>query len=261
MTLRNHSLILLTAMLIAVGSLNPLAAADKFTLEQVVAKHLETVLGQKNLQALTTPRLISGISAMKILDGGTGLVKGNAEFRSTPESLVLQLKFESQGYPQDGFRMRADGTVLPIEVSPGTSGFLAGFMDGYRHVARSGLFGSVLSAGWTFARPESARGKMSYKGVKKVDGRKLHLIEVEFEAGMKSDVYFDEESFIHVRTVHRIPPDRGNAYLTEEFEDFVQVSGLVFPKLWRMTVEWRGNRRILYEVGLQNLQSNPGDGN
>lgn len=235
----------------------PLYGAEKLSVEELIQKHLANVLGEEGIETLAAPRSITGISAMKILDGGTGLVKGSAEFRVAPDAVALFLKFESQGYPQDGFRLRPDGTVLPIEVSPGSSGFLAGFIDGYRHVARSGLFGSVLSAAWPFTKSQSQWGKLSYKGVKKVDQARLHLVEWEFEAGMKSDLYFEQETFRHVRTVHRIPPDRGNAFLTEEFENFQRVGGVELPALWRMTVEWRGNRRILYEIGLRDIQSPP----
>ncbi|GAB4108321.1 MAG: hypothetical protein Kow001_04930 [Acidobacteriota bacterium] len=232
-------------------------AAEKLTPEAIFKQHLAAVLGDSSVATLQAARLITGISAMKILDGGTGLVKGSAEFRTDGTSALLQLKFESQGYPQDGFRLREDGTVLPIEVSPGSAGFLAGFIDSYRYIVRSGLFGSVLSAAWPPAHENMGLTKMAYKGEKKVEKDKLHLIECEFEAGMKSDLYFEPGTFRHVRSVHRIPPDRGNAFLTEEFLGFQRVAGIEMPSLWRLTVEWRGNRRILYEIGLQNLQSPP----
>ncbi len=232
-------------------------AAEKLTPEDIFQRHRAAVLGDSSVETLRAARLITGISAMKILDGGTGLVKGSAEFRTDASSTVLYLKFESQGYPQDGFRFREDGTVLPIEVSPGSPGFLAGFIDGYRHIVRSGLFGSVLSATWPPAQEATGLAKVVYKGEKKVEKAKLHLVECEFEAGMKSDLYFEPATFRHVRTVHRIPPDRGNAFLTEEFLGFQRVGGVELPSLWRLTVEWRGNRRILYEIGLQNIQSPP----
>lgn len=248
---------LLTVLLLVVTLAAPAWAKEKLTVEQVVQKHLENLLQGASPEGLMAPRLIAGISAMKVLDGGTGLVKGKVRFRSAPDAMLLLLEFDSQGYPKDGIRLRPDGDVLPIEVSPGSSGFLAGFLDNYRHIVRSGLLGSVLSAAWPFLREDPGLPNLEYKGEKKVDGKKMHLLECEFEGGIRSDLYFDTKTFRHLRTVHRIPPDRGNAYLTEEFDSFQRVAGIDLPALWRLTVEWRGNRRILYEIGLQNIQSPP----
>lgn len=247
---------LIGIIVLAVSVLQTSAAEKELTLDQVRQQHLKNFLGDVPPEGMMAPRLLSGISAMKILDGGTGLVKGTMKFRTAPDAALLLLQFDSQGYPRDGFRLKEDGTVLPIEVSPGSAGFLAGFIDSYRFVVRSGLFGSVLSTSWPFLKSDPGI-QMQFKGEKKVDKQKLLHVECGFEAGMKSDVYFDPKTFRHVRTVHRIPPDRGNAYLTEEFENFQKVGPVELPVLWRLTVEWRGNRRILYEIGVQNIQSPP----
>ncbi len=116
-----------------------------------------------------------------------------------------------------------------------------------------GLLGGVLTTGWCFLRLEQLQPKLNYRGLKKIDGRQLH--ELSYTArkgndGMRVDLYFDPETFRHVRTTYhyeigarlqasRDPDESARRQdsvfdLTESFDDFRQVNGLTLPHKYKM---------------------------
>src|SRR4029079_3899018 len=89
------------------------------------------------------------------------------------------------------------------------------------------------------------------KGTRKIDGKTLHMVGYKPQKGspdLKVTLYFDPETFRHIRTEYefqigarmgvgpnqstKIPESRYS--LTEEFEDFRAVDGLMEPYKYKI---------------------------
>jgi hypothetical protein len=227
-------------------------ASDKLEVGEVVTSHLKN-LNEGPEIALTHNRVITGQAAMKILDGGTGFLVGKATFHTNADQVKLLFEFDSGGYPKDGFTCTGRDRIVPEQIQGGANGFLADFIDQYRQIARSGLFGGVLSSAWSLTDFEKAGFSCTSDGVRKIEGQDLHAIKCDISSVITSTLYFEPETFRHVRTLHRIPPSNGDALLTEQFREFRRVNGLEVPTLWDIFMEYRGGKRVQWQIGLQGM--------
>ena len=246
-------LVIAVAAICVAGS--PAWAADEVELSKLVEEHRDNFAPDPVLKMLES-RTIEGLGAMKILDGGTGLVQGTAKVYSDASEFVLQFEFKSTSYPRDGVTVKGE-EVIPEQISAGDYGYLADFLYNNRTLARSDLIGSVLSAEWPFLKEELPEG-FEYEGIEKIDGKELHEIKFEVSPYINSFLYFDPETFRHVRSVHRVAPANGDVVLTEEFMDFQRVENMELPTLWAMVLEYRptGKRTVRWELGLRRVAHN-----
>lgn len=115
----------------------------------------------------------------------------------------------------------------------------------------------ALSTAWTFLHWDGKDAKLKYTGVKSVDGKDAHTLDYQPKRGsgtMKITMYFDAETFRHIRTVYKVTVPRGigatpdqspllreQRYTIEEiFEGFQQVDGLVLPTRWTVQYTYDG---------------------
>jgi hypothetical protein len=129
---------------------------------------------------------------------------------------------------------------------------------------REGLLAGTLSAAWPLLDMSSRKAVLKYDGMKKIEGRQVYVVRYEpkNDSGLKTRLYFDAETFRHVRTEyeHRIIQQMATApgvtqkqgdsitKLVEEFSDFKPVDGLSLPHSYKLqlSVEMLG-RRILQD--------------
>ena len=127
---------------------------------------------------------------------------------------------------------------------------------------KEGLIGGVLSTAWPLLRMEQLQPKLEYRGLKKIDGRQLHELGYRPRKGstdLKTFLYFDAETFRHVRTRYQFeiaatiatreaPNSNPESYftLTEEFDDFRTLEGLTLPHKYRLqhSTEGRGGSTL-----------------
>ncbi len=158
----------------------------------------------------------------------------------TGENLAFDGKHAATGFLPQGGRSQLS-TLLSIRDAP----------------LKEGLLGGVLSTAWPLLRIEEQNPKLEYRGLKKIDGREMHELSYRPRKGdsdLKIALYFDAATFQHIRTRYSLkiearigtresPNQNPESYysLTEDFDDFRTVDGLMLPHKYRLQVSVQGN--------------------
>jgi len=105
---------------------------------------------------------------------------------------------------------------------------------------------------------------LKYEGMKKVEGQQLYVVRYEpkNDSGSKTKLYFDAETFRHVRTEYEqrqvqqmmtqpgVTQQQGDSItkLIEEFSDFKPETGLTLPHTYKLQLSIETlNRRVLQD--------------
>ena len=285
---------LATLTLAAVALLPPGSAlADSTTPptgpDDLVAHHLDSV-GDAKTRAAAKTRVAQGTAQFKILVGGAGTLDGKSALVSEGGKFHFMMKFPNNDYKGEQFIY--DGNK--IEVSGSTAqqrrSSLGGFVYVQEAVMREGLWGGVLSTAWPLTDLDKRKAKISFDGMKKVDGQDLY--EVRYHPKKNTDLeirlYFDPATYHHVLTVYSLtmqpsvmhvegsetmstpetaggPPLSANSEtltarqqqtryrLEERFDDFKSADGLTLPTRYTIhfTQELQSGRTTVSEWVIQ----------
>src|SRR5437868_2215795 len=225
-------------------------AAESMSPEELVSKHLNAI-GSKEALSNAKSRAVTGQVEYRILSGGRGgFLDGSSTLLTEGHKLLLYIKLPNNEYR--GERFIFDGEK--IEIRPATArqqrSLLGEFLHTQDVIIREGLLGGVLSTAWPLLELDERKPKLSYDGMKTVDGQKL--LELRYQPRKNTDLnihlYFDPDSFRHVRTVYTLTvhpsfvagargaSETGNARQTEsqsrldeKFSDFKTAEGLTLP--------------------------------
>lgn len=257
---------LLTALLLLVPTASTSSKVfldeDDLTSAQVVAKHLDSI-GSAEARAAVKSRVILGTALATARIGGSGQAEGQAVLASQGEKSLVGMAFTVPNYPHE--KMGFDGKKLTVaELTPGTRSELGRFFMAHEMPFREGLLGGTLSTAWPLLDMTSRKASLKYEGTKKLQGQKMYVLryETKNDSGLKTRLYFDAETFRHVRTEYEfriiqqmserpgVTQKQGDSItkLVEEFSDFKTVSGLTLPHSYKLqlSVETLG-RRILQD--------------
>ncbi len=255
-------LLLLMAMASLTSGARVLSDEDDLTAEQVIARHLDSI-GSAEARASINSRVILGGAVAAARIGGSGQAEGQAVLASRGNKSLIGMAFSVPNYPHE--KMGYDGKKLTVaELTPGTRSELGKFFMAHEMPFREGLLAGTLSTAWPLLNMTLRRAVLKYEGTKKLHGHKMYVLRYETrnDSGLKTKVYFDAETFRHVRTEyeHRIiqqmadQPGRtqkqGDSItkLVEEFSEFKTVDALTLPHSYKLqlSVETLG-RRILQD--------------
>lgn len=242
-----QKLILFSGLLLAVTTNCLAQETKKLTAEEVIASHLESI-GKPEARSAFKSVVAQGAVTGTIRVGGSGTSKGGAVMASQGPMSLIGFIFGQQ--EQANEKMAFNGRKLTLgELRPGERTRFAGFLLTHDIVFREGLIGGTLSTAWPFLNTEG-HGKVQYLGTKKVGDRKAHVLSYEPRNGGNLDIkiYFDAETFQHVRTEYQQEFDaptvttpklaaiqRGTRLkMTEEFSDFRSESNLVLPHTYKI---------------------------
>ena len=256
------SLLLLIATYPIAADSMALAAEDDLTAAQVIARHLDSI-GSAEARASITSRVILGKALAAARIGGSGQAEGQVVLASRGKNSLVGMAFTVPNYPHE--RMGFDGKKLTVaELTPGTRSELGKFFMAHEMPFREGLLAGTLSTAWPLLDMTSRKASLKYEGTKKLQGQKMYVLryETKNDSGLKTRLYFDAETFRHVRTEyeHRIIQQMATApgvtqqqgdsiiKLVEEFSDFKAVDGLTLPHSYKLqlSLEMLG-RRILQD--------------
>jgi hypothetical protein len=218
-----------------------------FKPEDLIAKHLAAI-GSPEAIAGAKSRVAEGKIHFS-LQSQTAAEDGRQTFASQGDKLHFYLGLPNPNYR--GERFISDGFKISIaDIKPGIRSSLGEFVHVQDRIIREGLWGGVLSTNWALLSLDQRHPKLTYAGLKKVDGRELH--ELRYSPAKRSDLqislYFDQESFHHVMTVYSltISPQIGMSdiatarqndttyRLEERFADFKTFDGLALPTQWEV---------------------------
>ena len=252
--MKNKTNLLLIMCCILAAQISGLCA-DDLSPEQLVAEHLKSVGGAAVLSQIKSITLV-GTSDVNFILGMSGQMSGTAMLVSQGPKIGIALKFQDINYPGEYFAY--DGKAVTVgNIKPGLKSPIADFLYRYNKILKNGMLGGVFSNGWPLLDIKGNKPNMKVRKTK-VEGTELYEIEYrpkDNHGDMKIRLYFDPETYRHVRTEYRattkddvttgtrtpfegggvrdmaIADVRGESYytLTEKFGDFKKVGSLTLP--------------------------------
>jgi hypothetical protein len=226
----------------------PSYATNKLTVEEVVAKHLESIGPAQNRKAVTT-RIISGTSFVVFRTAPTGQASGKAVLASDGPKNLIGMSFYSPVYPREQFIFNGNHFIAAF-VTPGVRSSLGSFLMIHDFIFSYGLMGGTLSSAWPLLNLSSQKPKVEYVGLKRVKDQSLHELRYQPRNGseVQVSIFLDEKTFQHVRTDYAllVPAQTGNRAfanvteresrykLVEEFSNFKVEGGLNLPHTYRV---------------------------
>ncbi len=187
------------ALTVFVTAVITVAAQEKLTLDQVIAKHLASI-GTPEARAAVKSRVAQGKSKFENVNAG-GFLEGKATVVSQENNTRMVLKYPNPDYP--GEDMITNGKNVSVYGRPRRSA-LGYFIYNTSSVLLSdGLLAGALSTSWPLLDSKLHNAKMTYTGLKTIEGQVLH--EVHYQPKNKTDVdirlYFSKDDFRHVLTI------------------------------------------------------------
>lgn len=266
-------------LFVAVGvCVLPAHADDKLKPEELVTKHLESI-GSAEARARVNGTRIKGSCSVAVRLCGEGQVDGQVMLASTDAANLINMNFEAAAYGQEA--LRYDGKKFATsQLKPGSRTCLAQFFLENEVLFKEGLVGGVLSESWPLLNVTERNPKLEYSGLKKMGDKQVHALKYSPRKGsdLKIVLYFDAESFRHVRTDYsrtiyaseqrritgggaglppaqnqQASPTRIEAY--EEFGDFKEESGLNLPHTYKFHLSIQSEVRPAVVDWVFNLNS------
>ncbi len=251
---------LLTAILCLWSGLVPcqnVVAKDKdLKPEELVAEHIKSLGNPEAVKGLRS-RVLEGSTNLRFLQGATGQLAGTARIVSEGRKLDLFLRYGALQYPAENFAF--DGKDVTVAyIDHGVRSPLGNFVILYGGLMKEGLLGGTLSTAWPLLEVQERHPDLKCKK-KKVAGRELYDLDYRPRkglGGLSADLYFDPETFRHVRSEYKIrisaqgqtsvqaqtgkdTPD-SIYHLIEEFDDFKEVDGMVLPHRYSIQYSLEG---------------------
>lgn len=216
--------------------------------EEIITRHLESI-GTKEKRAAVKNRMAAGASTFQSKlpnrkTAGKALIVSEAA-----NNLMFISSFSSQEYPFEKIGFFSDKVSLPF-VTAGAKSPLGTFIADHNKILSEGLFAGSISTTWNLLNPQFKKEKFGGGGTKKIDGRKTYVLDF-YPGGSSAEftvkLYFDAETFRHVRTEYRhvISPREQKMgtlgeqngvkiALTESFADFKTIDGLTLPHAYKL---------------------------
>ena len=203
---------------------------------------------------MTPARSLTGAAEFRIVVGGSGSLHGPVALLTQEKKLYFSIDFDYSQYP--GEKISYDGKKIRVQyIVPTGRSPLGNFLHTFNQIVKEGLLGGSLSTAWPLMELEERRPKLKYRGLRKIDEVELHRLSYQPRKGgrnLKIDLYFDPETFHHVRTEYTVTNRRGmrtnsdlsqptedagrtdEFKLIETFDAFHNLDGLTLPTLWSL---------------------------
>lgn len=240
------------------------SGAQKVQVEDILAKHLEAV-GSNDARAKIRNRMIVGSVVVTYVSQRNQKTEGRAVFASEKEKNYFGMKLNASDYSGESFKFDGKGAAIGY-ANVGTRSVLGNFVDSNGWILGDSLFGGTLSSSWALVPTAESKAKLSFDGIKKVNGKEAFVLSYSRKGGSDLDVklFFDKETFHHIRTEYKrtssagigLRPDQSSGFsetrhkLTEDFSDFRAENGLVLPHKYRieyLVTGQQGTTELLWE--------------
>src|SRR5215471_7542949 len=151
--------------------------------EDLVTKHLASI-GTPEAIAAAKSRVVEG-RVHFTFQSQTAAEDGKQTFASQGDKLHFYVGLPNPNYR--GERFISDGSKIYIaDIKPGIRSSLGEFIHVQDRIIREGLWGGVLSTDWALLALDQRHPKLSYAGLKKIDGRELH--ELRYSPSKRTDL-------------------------------------------------------------------------
>jgi hypothetical protein len=249
------------------------AQAQKLKADEIIAKHLEAIGGTETLQSISS-RVSTGSVVVTFREPGTGQLGGRVVLASEGPKHMMAMAFDNAtNYPHE--RIGFDGKdVSGGYVHPGSRSSLGDFLLTNQSILKQGIWGGELSQSWLLLNP-NRKVKVETGGMKKIGDRQAYQLKC-YPSGsdLKISMYFDAETFHHLRTEYErsviaqmggTPETSANQSetrykLVEEFSDFKKEGGLTLPHAYKINLEITTGRagavKAQWDLTISDIQFN-----
>jgi hypothetical protein len=252
------TLFVLTVIFLSASS----TVAQKMKAEDVIAKHLDSI-GTSEARAEIKSQIAVGDAQIKFVTQKTTPVVGRIVIAAAGEKNFWGMHLNSTDYPSDKFSY--DGNKAKVAFTrTGFRSILGNFVLSNNALIKDGLLGGTLSHSWSMLNTANHKAKISFDGTKKVAGKEAYVLGYLPKGGSDVDIklYFDKETFRHVRTEYKrvssagigLTPEASSRYsenritLTEDFSDFKPEGKLTLPHSYRILYSATGTSRGSTEI-------------
>ena len=174
-------------------------------------------------------------------------VIGRLVLASDKEKNFWGLISNSTNYPSEKFSY--DGKKAKIGfVKDGRRSVLGNFVASNEVLLEESLLCGTLSTSWALLDMSNKKAKLTFEGMKKIGGKEVYAIGYGAKSDFEITLYFDKETFRHVRTEYKrtssagigTDPTQSSRFnetrikVTEEFSDFKTEKGLTLPHNYRL---------------------------
>jgi hypothetical protein len=272
MSAKKSAAIALVLFCSAFGIVSVAAAANPVTTaDELVAQHLDSIASAKVRGEFKT-RIAQGPITFKILVGGAGTLDGKAQMASDGKKLVFVMKLTNNEYRGEQFIFDGDKDQVAFSSAQKTRSAFGNFVFVQDAVIREGLLGGTISTAWPLLNLEARKPKLTFDGLKKIDGQELYDLRYQPKKSSDLDVhlYFDPQTLRHVETLYsysisnRLSTGGETAAaqqqqtryrLQEKFSDFKSVDGVTLPTHYNIqfTAELGNGRTTLSDWDMKAL--------
>ena len=200
-------------------------AGDDMKPEEVLQRHLDAI-GKPEARAAAKTRVIQGMASYKVLQGGSGQIDGKVVMVSEQRKVHLMLKINAQQYHGEKFLANGDKTFVMATYTDKSRSEFGEFLRSQDMPLREGLLGGVWSTDWPLLDVEGRKAKLVYEGKKNIDGQELIAVGYRPKKGsdLRVTLYFDRETFRHVRTVYQVSRAAGLGSVSYETNEGAIIS-------------------------------------
>jgi hypothetical protein len=173
--------------------------------EDIVAKHLDSI-GTAQARAAAKSRVVEGSVTYKILVGGAGNLDGKSVLVSQDQKLHFMMKLNNNLYHGEQFIFDGNKDEVSFSTANQTRSQFGEFVRVQDVILRDGLLGGALSTAWPLYDLNERKAKLSYEGMKKMDGKDCYELRYRPKKSTDADIllYFDAATFHHVATVYSV---------------------------------------------------------
>jgi len=235
------------------------------TVQEIFQRHLKS-FGTADDVGQSANRLAVGTSDFRIISASTHGT-GTAQFASDGKNLALLSTYDLRDYRLDRIGLFSDKVTIPF-MYQGHRSPLGTFLTNFDQTLSGKIFGGSIFSTWLGYSPGSELARFSVDGKKKLNGKDAWVVKYSPPGGLGNGsyikLYFDAETFRHIRTEYRqkehdsgfngtgdprssIGSEPGGldtsmasnaSTLTEDFDDFsADAAGIVLPHGYSISLE------------------------
>lgn len=195
----------ITVLLLAAPPVVIHAGTSQVSADELIAHHLDAI-GTAEDRAKAKSRLAQGTAQFKELVGGAGTLDGKSAFVSEGDKLHFMMKFNNNEYRGEQFIFNGSKVEVSTATARQSRSALGGFVYVQDTVMREGLWGGTLSTAWPLLDLQKHKAKISFDGLKKVDGQDLYVLRYQPKKNTDLEIrlYFDPTTYRHVLTVYTL---------------------------------------------------------
>ena len=228
------------------------AFSQKMKPEEILAKHLDSI-GTPAARAADKTRIMVGDADVVFVTQKSAPAKGRIVMASAGDKMFLGLSTNSVNYPSEKFSFDGNKTKIGY-VRTGVRSVLGNFVSSNGVLLEESLLGGTLSTSWALLNMPDKKVKLTYEGTKKIDGRDTYALGYAAKSDLTITLYFDKETFHHVRSEYRrtssagigTSPEQSSRFIesrfkiTEDFSDFKNEKDLTLPHNYRLNYSVSG---------------------